>query len=232
MRRRFAFGCMIVGMMALMLAMALSMFEYVATAPSRYSEYQRRLDVYGDVGVAEDELRLVQQDVASYIKGEADGMNREVSLFGVKQMMFNQRELDHMRDVRALFELERNVRTGAWLAAAALLILSALLTRKQWIRRNAFASLWALGAWLLLVLGLCAACGFNFDAAFIRFHELLFTNDLWLLDPATDAMIRMYPETFFMWMARDIGIAVGLGVLGIFALSMLGFLPERVTPEV
>ena len=30
-----------------------------------------------------------------------------------------------------------------------------------------------------------------------RFHTLFFTNDLWLLDPATDFMIVICPESMF-----------------------------------
>jgi len=37
-----------------------------------------------------------------------------------------------------------------------------------------------------------------FSAAFIRFHELFFSNDLWILNPATDKLIVLYPEQFFV----------------------------------
>ena len=41
----------------------------------------------------------------------------------------------------------------------------------------------------------------DFNAAFIKFHEIFFDNDLWLLDLRTDVLIQMFPEEFFNEMA-------------------------------
>jgi integral membrane protein (TIGR01906 family) len=38
----------------------------------------------------------------------------------------------------------------------------------------------------------------NFDRFFIIFHEVLFSNRDWLFDPATDPIINVLPEGFFM----------------------------------
>ena len=46
---------------------------------------------------------------------------------------------------------------------------------------------------------------FGFEAAFTRFHEVLFSNDLWQLDPRTDRLIQMYPEGFW----RDMTVLLG-----------------------
>lgn len=46
-----------------------------------------------------------------------------------------------------------------------------------------------------LVLGL--ACAINFDSAFVIMHKVLFNNDDWLFDPATDPVITILPQNFF-----------------------------------
>ena len=38
----------------------------------------------------------------------------------------------------------------------------------------------------------------NFNREFVIFHEVLFNNDLWLLDPRDSLMINMLPESFFV----------------------------------
>ena len=76
---------------------------------------------------------------------------------------------------------------GGALALAALI----------WVAAFGLAALWALA---------------DFNGAFTAFHHMLFTNDLWLLDPATDRMIRMFPEPFFIDIAARIGLRIG-GVL-------------------
>lgn len=44
----------------------------------------------------------------------------------------------------------------------------------------------------------------DFNKYFIKFHEIFFTNDLWLLNPLTDRMIMLLPEVFF----RDIVLVI------------------------
>ena len=58
----------------------------------------------------------------------------------------------------------------------------------------------------------------DFTKYFTIFHEIFFTNDLWLFDPSTDLMIRMLPEGFFYDMVMRIGLYF-LGGLAIFAAA-------------
>ena len=55
----------------------------------------------------------------------------------------------------------------------------------------------------------------DFDSLFILFHKVAFTNDLWLLDPRTDLLIRLMPIEFFISYAAIIG---GLWLLGMAAM--------------
>jgi integral membrane protein (TIGR01906 family) len=45
---------------------------------------------------------------------------------------------------------------------------------------------------------------FNFEKAFIIFHEILFDNDLWILNPKEDVLIQMLPSNFF----SDLGFLI------------------------
>ncbi len=38
----------------------------------------------------------------------------------------------------------------------------------------------------------------NFDAVFVIFHKIFFNNNYWYFDSATDPIINILPETFFM----------------------------------
>ena len=61
----------------------------------------------------------------------------------------------------------------------------------------------------------------DFDSAFNFFHEMLFTNDLWLLDPRTDLLIRICPQSMFMNMGLRIGLMSLAWVLAVPALATL-----------
>ena len=93
-------------------------------------------------------------------------------------------------------------RKGRWLIVlgAALLVLPFVML----MRVDAVAQYIAPAA-VYVPLGVFALwAAMDFDAAFVFFHEMLFTNDLWLLNPATDLLIRICPSSMFMAMGGRI----------------------------
>ena len=116
---------------------------------------------------------------------------------------FNAKEIYHMCDVARLFQMLR-AGIAVTLSGAGLLI---GLSRG---RKFAKASAVGFALWAGLLAALALVIALDFSAAFTVFHEILFTNDLWLLDPRTDLLIRMCPEEMFSAMALRIGL-IGLG---------------------
>lgn len=58
----------------------------------------------------------------------------------------------------------------------------------------------------------------SFDTLFVLFHKLMFNNDDWIFDPATDPIIDMLPESFFAQCAILIAavMLIGAGVVYFF----------------
>ena len=50
----------------------------------------------------------------------------------------------------------------------------------------------------------------NFNKIFVKFHNLFFKNNYWLLNPLTDPIIKIMPEQFFFHCA-----------IGVFLLNIL-----------
>lgn len=50
----------------------------------------------------------------------------------------------------------------------------------------------------LPVLGLLIGVFGGFDTLFVSFHQLFFRDSTWLFDPATDPVINILPESYFM----------------------------------
>lgn len=68
---------------------------------------------------------------------------------------------------------------------------------------------------LLIPLGAFALwAAIDFSGAFTFFHHLLFANDLWLLDPRTDLLIRICPSSMFASMGLRIGARALLWMVG------------------
>ena len=195
---------------------ALTGLERVFLDPARYIALQDTLNVYDSVGISREEQALIDQDLAGYLRGDIDSLDRRVTLFGEEvDCAFNARELAHMQDVRRLFAVGFAVRR-VLIVFMVLLLLAAGLTGQcaGWsaiLSAGLIALLAAAGALTVKLAG--------FSRVFIWFHHLAFSNDLWLLDPATDAMIRMLPEEFFAGMAMQGLVSAALFALMFYALA-------------
>ena len=51
----------------------------------------------------------------------------------------------------------------------------------------------------------------DWETTFIKFHQIVFRNDLWIFDPKTDPIINVLPEEFFLHEAL---LIFGLAILG------------------
>ena len=95
---------------------------------------------------------------------------------------------------RSLFLAAEHLRTqGLWTAALAGLL---LLWRRQ-IGILLRTLQWGVGLFLAAVGTIAFLAAASFTKYFTWFHLLLFDNNDWLLNPATDRLINIVPEGFF-----------------------------------
>ncbi len=198
------------GFFCLFAMLLLTVVETCGTNAGIYRELQEANGLPAAAGVSQEEMERLDGMLADYLSGDGAALD---------DSPFNERELAHMRDVLALFDLARTVRNVLLVAAVALLAAGLWLSRG---RRLLAMCLTGLGA-LLVPLGAFAVwAAVDFSSAFTFFHEVLFTNDLWLLDPETDMLLRLLPEQFFADFAGTIAAralaymaAVPLGIFGV-----------------
>lgn len=153
-------------------------------------------------GKSEEELLNISDDLIKYLKSNG---NEEIL-----EKTFNEREVLHMIDVQNLFILARNIRIFSFI----IFLICILYFYKSNKLKNMLRSIClGLNFVYIFVIGLFALIYTNFNKYFIIFHELLFDNDLWLLDPKTDLMIQMLPEPFFINMAILIGLVLFFSLL-------------------
>ena len=173
-----------------------------------------------DTGLPEDVYPELGRHLSDYLTEKKDSFQFTLEdEEGDLHLLFHENELAHMEDCRRLLALDRWVCVGAALLSLAGLFLLAALTPscRFFFARGGF---WSLRCFGLLAAGLIIWALMNYDGFFITFHRLAFRNDLWLLDPGTDLLIRLMPETLFM----DLGLR-GAVVAGIWGLLVtLGFL--------
>lgn len=161
-----------------------------------------------DTGLPAEEYAPVVDMITDYLAGWNGSFQHIYTVDGTEYAAFNQKEQAHMKDVQGLYELCKWVAlisTGVYGLTANL---SGRNIAWRTVRRTLIVILTAVLAVIVL------AC-IDFNSLFILFHKVAFTNDLWLLDPQTDLLIRLMPIEFFISYAAIIG---GLWLLGMVGL--------------
>lgn len=152
----------------------------------------------GASGLPAEAYRPLCSALCSYLRGGTPVF--DFALEGVP--VFGTRETLHLADCVSLFRLARRLMIGGWIAAGVLLGVLLLLRRPRSGARGLLTG-------TLLVTGAVAAAAvwgaLDFGGLFTAFHRLAFTNDLWLMNPATDLIIRLMPTAFFVRYALLIG---------------------------
>ena len=149
--------------------------------------------------------------ITDYLRGGNTDFQYVYTLNGMEYLAFHDHEQQHMADVQELFRLCRFV---MWLGGGVALC-------GAWLLRRGFS--WRSFRWTLIavfaaVTAVIVAAAVDFGSLFTLFHKIAFTNDLWLLDPRTDMLIRLMPLEFFISHAAIIG---GLWLLGMVVLLVV-----------
>lgn len=159
-------------------------------------EYPKN-DVASKIQISEDDLNRATDVLLGYIKGDIDTLEVEVSVAGEKVDMFNAKEMEHMKDVKELYQTISILR---WISLAGLILIIALryITKVKDNFRSLFS---AYRHFLIIVFSFIGAIAVfalaDFNSFWHMFHHIFFTNDLWLLDPNRDRLIMMVPSGFF-----------------------------------
>ena len=175
---------------------------------NKYKEH----DIENVTGKSLEELEPITEKLIFYLKGGENSL---------LMPHFNEREILHMEDVRDLFDLARMIK---YIGVFVIVLGTFYFWKKKELLSLAKTIFYGLFSnhILLSLLGVLAYKDFN--KYFTYFHELFFTNDLWLLDPSTDLMIQMLPEEFFSGMAINIMITF---LVSITLLQLVSYLYMR-----
>lgn len=211
---------------AVIVILLISSFE--AAMYVDFSFYEREYEKYNvlsELDMKMDDAMYVTHEMMDYLRGDRENLKVITTVEGKEQDFFNQQDKLHMRDVQGLFVGGLHLRTGSVIILFFCLILLALMKADwKYIIPRAFQI--TLGLTGVIVAISAFLFSRDFTAAFIRFHEIFFTNDLWVFDPAEDYMIRMLPEGLFSDFVVRIG---GIFVTGLLILLICSIIWKKRT---
>ena len=205
-----ALASLVVGIAAALVIVAIAILPF--PTPAWVGFEQGRAQAAAWTGFSEGDLRAATDSIlADLVVGPPDF---DVAIAGVP--VLTERERGHMRDVRGVF-------AGFYLLAivgAGVLVGAFLLARGPAARARLWRRLGLAGrviAVATVALGIVGVL--FFDTAFEVFHELFFPAGSFLFDPATDRLVQLFPETFWV----ETTIAVGIVIVALAAgLAWLG----------
>lgn len=177
---------------------------------SKYSDFIKKNNISDSVGLSSDKLILKYNNLIDYIN------------FGKEELIkndFNNREVLHMKDVYNLFKINTYISyfTGLITLAYLIYMIKFIFDKRRVyisnIREKSILFKYTYKSMIFIII-ICLILAFiisvNFEKSFIIFHKLLFNNDLWLLNPETDIMIRMLPQEYFMNLGYSIFLQFAL----------------------
>ena len=176
-------------------------------------------------GFPDDPYGLTQQQRLEYAPLALDYLlnDQGIEFLGNQRFpdgapLYNERELSHMSDVKAVTKSFLNV----WLLALALLVaIAAAAWRfefwddfRSWLGRGGRVT-------VFLILVLLVFTLVSFDWLFTEFHHIFFEGDSWLF-LFSDTLIRLFPMRFW----QDVFIAVAAFAI-LTSTALWRFAPPR-----
>ena len=166
-------------------------FSIKSTAlnPNFYIPKYEEMELASDIGVSKKDLNQSIRLLLDYLDDKRDDIKGHITWYGVSQETFDKKETSHMVDVKALYQNALKVAKMAFIILG-LVVLYFYLNDKTLMfayLSKGFLMAMFFGFWILT----------DFTSFWTWFHTIFFSNQLWLLDPNTDFMICMLPETIF-----------------------------------
>lgn len=167
---------------------------------------------------------LYYHDISSLKIEETSGFSKKVirknydALIDYNQFFYSYSSklkltLPMSREGKIHFEEVKRIFVGIEYLCVITLILSCFLIKRKIRSRNIdfLRSASIITVLLPVIVGIL--CAFNWDAAFTLFHEIMFRNDYWIFDEATDPVIMILPDAFFLHCAVMIILLILIGSL-------------------
>lgn len=236
--------------LCLFVILLVSAFDYCIYYRTDF--YKDTFEKYGVPSYANMELPEVLR-VSNYLIDYLKGKEETLTTFravvnGEERPFYSEREILHMKDVKTLFTFgiwSRRIGIGLAVIILAVLWLVYRLSgqktpsdnsgfRPPGTRTGLFIRRTLVRCIIGTFFALAAAAGLlgaviasNFNQAFTTFHHLFFSNDLWLLNPNKDWLIRLLPEEFFLDMAASVFVVFLVSILVVLFLCTLYLIAIR-----
>ena len=174
-----------------------------------YKNFYSKGNLTANIGTTSDELINNTSNLLDYLNSKAE----------LNTSWFTEKDILHMKDVKTLY----NVSFYTMIFFIAIFIISTILIMFLYKNYTMFYITRTFNktllAFIVLIIVLAGIISYNFNSFWIKFHQLLFSNDLWLLSPDESNLIKMVPEEFFISLITTIILHILLLFIALFVLN-------------
>lgn len=175
----------------LFLIIFLASLNHLAFNTSFYTFEFQKLGVYNTFG------RQTTDDQAKILLDYLDGKDELIN-----SNFFNEKEKQHMIDVKNLIVLSKTILYASFMILSGIFIF--FIKKKKNISRLISKTFIFTSMTSFTLLITAYLLQDQFSTIFYNFHLLFFNNQLWLLNPAVDNLINLFPQQFFYDIAAEI----------------------------
>lgn len=195
------------------IVLLIAAIRLVASPVFLWLEYRRPGFPADDFGFSTEDRTVYGSYGLDYLFNLSSSRYLSELTSGEGSALFTSEEVSHMHDVKVVMLI--TMLAGLVLGLACLVFMIILArTRKGGIRRALFAG----AVWLIVaMIALAVVAVLGWEAFFAGFHSLFFADGTWTFY-ASDTLIRLYPNQFWI----DAGIAIAALTL-ITAIVTLAF---------
>lgn len=160
------------------------------------------------LNITTEELRQVTEEMISYVRGHNGNLDVTVTEDGSSDAFFTDRDKMHLEDIAVMVQQGKILCTiGLGLTALGIFFLCKQGSLS--VLCKTYLVFWLVLIGVAVVLGIWIASDLQ---GFINgFHRMFFKNDLWVLNPATDRLIWLFPTRIF----QDGAIIWGVWLAGV-----------------
>lgn len=174
-----------------------------------YKNFYLRENLAPSINTTDDELINNTTNLLEYLTNKAE----------LNTTWFSEKDILHMKDVRVLYNVSFNLMIFFIIIFILSTILIALVYRNYTMFYITKTFNKTLLAFIILIIVLAGIISYNFNSFWIKFHQLLFSNDLWLLSPDESNLIKMVPEKFFISLITTIILHILILFVSLFVLN-------------
>ncbi|MBI4198197.1 MAG: TIGR01906 family membrane protein [Chloroflexi bacterium] len=179
-------------------------------------------------GLTLEQLSDAGRQIRDYFNSAAEPLDVRITVDGRSVSLFTEREVLHMADVKQLVYWVYRLQEGSLLFLFLWVTLGFFVQGSDFIPRTRRLLLEA----SVLAMVIVGAAGFAamvaFQPIFLLFHRLSFANNLWMLDPATSFLLRMFPQQFWVESTVLIGASTIAEALAMaLLLTTIGWWRQR-----